>query len=366
MATEYVRPLLAVGALLLAAQVQALPQYKVINLGGLGPDTADLVRPWEVSNAGVVVGITAFNAENHAFTYSHGKMSLLLDAEGRGAPTAYDINDRGQIVGEGDGPYLYENGTFKDLGAPLGGHRRGGALGINAAGTVVGQLDDKAAVFENGQVHFIATPGAGGSVGNDINDHGVVIGNAFFETPHGTEGKGFIYEGGTLSYLTYPDGHTPFIAYRLNNAGQVLGYGELGGFINDHGHFIGVPSLANGTFGSMEDLNDRGWVVGYNWVADQARAILFRDGRTWDLNDLVRPGASAGLVLNEAIALNDRGWIVGRATLDDLYTRAFLAVPVPEPGSGVLMLAGLAGLGLALRQRQALRHGAAGEATAPV
>lgn len=86
----------------------------------------------------------------------------------------YDINDRGQVVGEKDGrAYLWEDGQLAELDSLGGGSR---AFGINEHGQVIGQ-----SYTADGELHGVVWSSGhvvdlGPAELTDINDRGQVIG----------------------------------------------------------------------------------------------------------------------------------------------------------------------------------------------
>src|SRR5678810_1016387 len=96
------------------------------------------------------------------------------------------------------------------------------------------------------------------------------------------------------------------------------------------------------TASAAAGINARGDVVGTSSGPSDAgdphpsRAFLFMDGRMYDLNDLLDPGA-AGVFLTGAIAINDRRQILANAvfTGDGEGTRqgAVLLTAVPLPSA---------------------------------
>lgn len=111
------------------------------------------------------------------------------------------------------------------------------------------------------------------------------------------------------------------------------------------------PAGANAQYLMPSAINDRNWVVGS--APDEGsldrQAFLWRNGREVDLNDLLAAD-SGGWDLVSARDVNDRGQIVGWDIFNGL-NRAYLATPVPETESWVLMVAGMGVLGRKMRRR---------------
>jgi probable HAF family extracellular repeat protein len=137
-----------------------------INLGNLGTEAWN--TPISLNNHGQVVGF-AYNAESNAqgflWTHESGKMQPLPFIGDDNAGAAYDINEKGQIVGISNGgtePYgarafLYDNGTMLDLNRLVQGDSSLYlfiAQGINDQGEIVGTAFDASGE----QVGFLAVP----------------------------------------------------------------------------------------------------------------------------------------------------------------------------------------------------------------
>jgi len=94
-----------------------------------------------INDAGDIVGYGDIGSGNRAFIYSAGSFHYLGTLNGGSTyPTA--INAFGQVVGsasaaQGERAFLYSGGVMTDLGS-LYGYTTNVALGINAAGHVVG------------------------------------------------------------------------------------------------------------------------------------------------------------------------------------------------------------------------------------
>ena len=140
----------------------------------------------------------------------------------------------------------------------------------------------------------------------------------------------------------------------INEAGQIAVNVGSDAYLYGNGSFQRLGGLAGPVTEAMA-LNDNGWVVGVGTLdANPHRdghAVLFRDGALHDLNDLLMPAAARQWSLDLAMDINNRGQIVGMGTIDG-QRRAFLATPVPENGTMTLLLAGLGGVGVAVRRRR--------------
>jgi len=264
---------------------------------------------YDVNNSGQVVG-EYYDGIPQAFLWEDGEVTILGTLGGSGAK-ARAINDVGQAVGWSNigsdfRAFLYTDGVMTDLGT-LGGPESLG-FGINATGDVVGQADTdeepepgqlpihRAFLHRDGTMIALA---GDGSVARDINDSGQIVGR--------DAGNGFLWEDGELAYL-----EDLAQALAINNLRQVVGFGGIYGY---------------------------------------PEAMLWEEGETHALMDLIPPD-SGWIELSEARDINDAGQIVGWGNYGDEHRyscRPFLLTPIPEPGA--VLLLGVGGLALFGRRR---------------
>ena len=276
--------------------------------------------------------------------------------------TVSDINDRGQVVGEGatrDGlgrGFIWQDGSMTALGqGPFAAAQR-----INERGQIIGTSGSAAVAEEHAVLwkhkRMIDLHGRTHIWVSAINNLGQVVGER--------NSNAFMWQAGTFQTL-WPDGG----ALAVNNRGQVvgasgthtvfgtgeamlwqagkvtdLGPGEATD-INDRGKVVGIDSIPRRSDsqawdpqvfvwrnGSRVDLplgtgvgidpytraiNDRGEVTGWLQVGDEDHAFLWEDGSMTDLGTL--GGRSAF-----PTAISNRGQVVGFSLAADGVQHAFL------------------------------------------
>jgi probable HAF family extracellular repeat protein len=109
----------------------------------------------------------------------------------------------------------------------------------------------------------------------------------------------------------------------MNNRGAIAGFADQPGgsraFVWSDGEFTDLPALNGSGFSVANDINSKGWVVGYSATpAGGAHATLWRHGVPTDL------GALADGRLSVATGVNDHGQVVGWGYNAAFETRAIL------------------------------------------
>jgi len=219
--------------------------------------------------------------------------------------------------------------VLEDLPIMIAGNRHSMATAINSTGDVVGWsgLYEHAVLWRAGTATPIDLGTLGGvqSQALGIDDAGRIVG---FARTAGHARHAALWENGQVSDLgTLGGGES--IAFDINSQGEVVGW--LGDIYDKHAFTwrAGVMSLLPGPGSSQAvAINSHGDIVGstHLYPTDGGlRAVLWRDGRMHDLNDLANEPA---IILSLAHDINDAGQIVvvgGRR--ESMGERAFLLTP---------------------------------------
>lgn len=192
-----------------------------------------------INARGDVVGQKSLGEDGYvAFVYSQGTLTELGRLSTGNVALAYDINDKGKIVGESNispelhapfRPVLYSHGAAQDLGT-LADYEINSATAINNAGRIAGYSEAQdgsfhAFIYEHGTLTDVS--GFGGQqfdVGG-INEHGAFVGSS---SSPGSD-LGFIYLDGALvdlnTLIDPTQGWQIEGAYGINDAGQIVARG---------------------------------------------------------------------------------------------------------------------------------------------
>jgi probable HAF family extracellular repeat protein len=291
------------------------------DLGTLGSSQSQGVG---INSSGQVAGwsYTTNNATLDGFLWTptatngtSGSMANLGDLDGGSSYSeAWTINDSSEVAGFSSTSlnthaFVYSGGTMYDLGTLSGNSADfSEAFGINSSGQVVGDgpnanEDDHAFLWTpttpngtSGSFVDLGTLGGINSVAWGINDSSEAVGDSYMV--NNAVDHAFLYSGGTMYDLgDLASGSSYSQARAINSSGQVVGQSATSTASNHA--FIWTPGTANGTSGTMTDLNT--------------------------LTRLPR-----GVTLLEAYDINANGWIVGLAqvsTAKGIAHHAFLLKP---------------------------------------
>ena len=284
----------------------AISQHNLQIVGSWGPSTAQVyLWSWAtqvpslqangnamaVNDNGVVVGaVWSQTVSAHAYRWERGVLTNLSypgaiysDAEG--------INNDGVVVGRYwsyDGPFAYVHavswnakGDAVDLGSLGGAFSSSEALGINAAGIIVGlastsdgQIRRPVRFSSPGVVDDLGTLGGSYGVARAISDTGLIVGESTTDATDKTR-HGFFYEKGRMTDIGSLPGMETSTLYSVNAAGLAVGacFGTLGvrGVVYGGGRLVDLNTVVDGT----------DWIVSYATGVDGAGNIAadgYRNG----------------------------------------------------------------------------------------
>src|SRR2546427_12277335 len=267
------------------------------------------------------------SGERHAFRWDKGTRTGLGYPAGCGTTSSgRAINDAGEVAGiftncdDKSQGARWANGVWTDLGHPTGLFWF--TTGINDRGqiTVTGESGGVAAAYlwESGTFRNLGylEPGVANAEADDINDRGQVVG-----TSGTTSGNGhaFLWRSGTMIDLGTL-GYDESSAYGINDAGNAVGSSKVSSDGRYHAavwttpHPDSGPVLDLGTLPGMmwseaSAINDHGQIVGQSGNDTAQRLFLWDNGTMTDLGSL---GGAAGRYSGVAASdINDAGQVVG-------------------------------------------------------
>lgn len=301
--TEPETPTIAIPAeVALAASAVSSTDVAIVDLG---PGVA-----FAVNNRGDV----AFHRQGEVSVWRNGDVDALGGPPG--SPEA--INERGDVVGRafGEHAYLWSAGAVIPLGTLGGG--ASWAFDINNRGQVVGWSQNaggyhRAFLWVDGQMEDLGTLGGYQSWAYGLNNSGAVVGGAWTAT--GYE-HAFLWTRGSMTDLGTLDGgsSSESRANAINDRGQVVGRCEFGSFRTVHacrwqrGEVLDLGTLG-GQYSYAYDIADNGKIVGISSIPGEHvlyHAFVWADGEMRDLGTL-------GGCCSYAYGVNSRGEVAGYA-----------------------------------------------------
>jgi len=242
------------------------------------PDTLGARWLWvsDIDEAGHFVGsYVPSDGRYHAFAWIDG-VTIDLGNLGSGEARGVGIDEHDVAYGQSGHAFAWRNGQMRDLGG-WSGYDETWLDQVNASGVAVGHavLDtpptSHAFMVDGRRRIRLPTLGGESSTPRAINDQGVVCGWADV-----AEGKyhAFRYHDGVMTDLGFLPGGNRSEAWAINNPGDIVGLAHTGdgtrAFIVRAGRDVmeDLNSLADAKAQGWRlqgalDINDRGEIVGY-------------------------------------------------------------------------------------------------------
>ena len=302
-------------------------EYTVTDLGTLGGVTSAAVA---VNNAGQVVGTANVTGDSHSdpFLYSAKKMTDVWTGGTEFGGITVALNNSGHFVvnynldAQGHTESFINNGViWADLGI-------GGAAGMNASDTVVGNGPNGYWVYSNGYLNTTPSysiPGGGKALAYSINNAGAIAG----ECP-----KADPYYGGQNGCVFGPDGSTvllnanlgeldPFPPYAISSSGETCGMNGIQqfGVWSDTGAETYAATV--GYMAQCAGLDSYGDAVGYGTyghVGEVLHGYIYDPvNKLRDMNGLISHLSvrGHGVTINFAVSIADTGYIAADCTFEE-------------------------------------------------
>jgi probable HAF family extracellular repeat protein len=288
------------------------------SLGTLLPGAA-FPTAWAINDSGQIVGTEIDGSSGYSWVFSGGKLNDISYALQQ-FPFGYAINNAGDVAGNARIPGVTltafwfapgTNGYSNGVGTLLGllGGTFSYAYGLNNSGIAVGcaQTDTMAVhaarFVPGGGPYDLGTLGGTSACAQAVNDSGTIVG---YSNPFGDGAEhAFSYTNGVWTDLGTLGGTNSY-AQAINASGVIVGYSDLSGTTSP---FV-MPLLS-------KDSNSLG--------QEEGHAFVYSNGKMQDLNSVVDSSGS-GYQITSANGINDQGQIVARA-LHYGDTRAVLLTP---------------------------------------
>ena len=275
-------------------------------------------RAWAINERGQIVGSLYCEPYRRAVMWDDdGSIIARATTHPPFSSEAYDINNRGQVVGVGTaGAALWEDGTMLDVGGiDLGPLIPVAIMAINNRGQIVGRIQTEigwthAALWDNGPIVDLGVlPGDISSGAVAINNRGQIIGWSHSVIASGdVRWRAYIWDKGTMSELPGLDGEQYTFANDINDRGQVVGQSGPLPVMWENGIAIPLDILPPFARGAAGGINNNGDIVGTLTSSTSSAPVLWQNGTPVTLPTVFDPTLEWR---DSARDINNSGTIVG-------------------------------------------------------
>lgn len=349
------------------------PRYAATVLPQLDGADVPLTYGFGMNDAGQVTG--GFGFPYAGFTWSAGSgAEYFSDTYGFSSSLGLDINNAGSVVGwyQPDGEAVrafvgHADGTFTALPRLIDDPMiEAGATAINDNGFVVGygatERNDgfgaptHGVAWRDGQIIDMGDLGGFVAAATGVNNHDVAVGYANEANVQQVRAFRWTEGGGMEPLERYADGFVA-MAFDINDGGSIVGAAE--GIVNGEYarsaavwgpdgslsllplHFDQVPGIPSSA--DAYAVNELMQIVGSELDPNEfvPHAMYWENGQSFVLSDYV-VDLPQGLRLDGAYDINEQGQILVQAfDAANVQFVTVLLTPVPAPGTGLLLGAGL-------------------------
>ena len=299
------------------------------------------------------------------FKWEKGMISYLPGFGDSGV--TMDMNNQGTIVGFSGrhAVSLSDSGIMTDLLADHPEFIWGTAIGINSAGTIVGDVytadSSKYPFIYDGTLTVVWD--LKNAAFYDINDSGYVIGEQW--TKAGWSGRGWMYtystiyyHNGNVTYINVPPPITEARSVEINNVNQVVGTAfdcelccyqytcnsSIVAYLWQNGNAIPLGELTDGDFTTARSINDSGVIVGCKRISHEALldfGVKWENGTMFILDDLI--DRTSGVHIEKAYDINNKGeilcWGHPKDSSNSTYLYLLTVPHIIQPGRDTVWIA---------------------------
>lgn len=361
----------ALGILTTAALPASATNFVFSDMGTIAKASTTPISVNGINNNGLMSGVIGSNGGFDTLTpgtYDGTTFSPLPNLPGGHKAVSLAINDAGQVSGVVEfipdqdliKPVRWDNGSPLALQPLSSDSWFSRPESINASGQMTGfGFTDQfigARWGADGSLDFLLpTLGGSGSFGQDINDAGETVGDAYTQDDAFDPATYWDANGNVVELQTF--GGRNGWATAINSHGEIVGYtttadnhGMAAYWANAGAAPIALQMPVGSSGAVAADINDVGQILG--WVsdgsADGGALYLWENGISTNLEQYLPANlADEGWVMNWYMKkINNDGVIVGTLTNETLnQTASFRLTPttVPVPGAVWLFGSALAG-----------------------